>query len=136
MRRLIDSCWYFWASCANIFFLQFVGFTPENISRELPAVQHVNKDGLLPMVDVRLTAKKSKVDFFLCHKTAFAETSNTFTDALSPFVVLSGQAVGARLYCNVINEIPTLLENGFQSKRFMYFVLRIKSGPRVKICRQ
>ena len=56
-------------------------------------VEHVNRDGMLPTVDIHSTASKSVVYFVLCFKTSSVETSNAFTEAKTPFVVLGGQVV-------------------------------------------
>ena len=62
------------------------------MSRYIPEVQHINKDGLLPTIEIYTTDSGSRVEMLLCHKRE-ETTSNVFTQSTSPFILLSDNKV-------------------------------------------
>ena len=62
------------------------------MSRDIPEVQHVNRDGLLPFIEISSTGNGSIVDLLLCHRKEVTQ-SRDFIQATSSFVLLSEKQV-------------------------------------------
>lgn len=68
------------------------GFEVEYVSKDIPEVQHVNRDGLLPLIEIMSTRNGSRVDLLLCHRREVTQ-SKDFIKATSSFVLLSEKQV-------------------------------------------
>ena len=65
------------------------GFSDKNITFELPEVEHINKDGRLPRMDITISGGQSSITVLLCEKeTTKADIELEFE---FPFIVLKNR---------------------------------------------
>ena len=82
-----------WVSIYFFFFVFGIsGFTGRNVTRSLPPIHHVNKDGYLPHVEVQSSATESNFVFLLCDQTNNNNINNN-TYIPYPYIVIREKQV-------------------------------------------
>ena len=68
-------------------YVSFTGFAAKNITTDLAAIEHVNKDGVLPLIDIHLSESSSRISFVMCQKEDNEEVKPLHGAIQFPFIV-------------------------------------------------
>ena len=71
----------------------FSGFSSKNLSLDLPEIDHINKDGHLPEIEMKVVDDSTKVVFMLCQREEIGTEETAQTEMPSPYIVFTDQVV-------------------------------------------